>query len=86
MQKEKFMEATPPHTTPRDTTNHPPQKQIRPLVMNVRDAAAYLNVSPSTLNKWRVQGIGPAFIRVNKLRKYRLADLEAYVQKQMEAR
>lgn len=59
---------------------------IKALVMNDVDAAAYLGMSPSTLRKWRTTGRGPAYIRCGRLKKYRLADLEAWLEKQVVAR
>lgn len=59
---------------------------IQALVMNDVDAAAHLGMSPNTLRKWRTTGRGPAYIRCGRLKKYRLADLEAYIEKQMVAR
>ncbi len=59
---------------------------IKALVMNDVDAAAYLGMSPNTLRKWRTTSRGPAYICCGRLKKYRLADLEAYVEKQKVSR
>jgi excisionase family DNA binding protein len=44
------------------------------------DAAAYLGALPvRTLERWRYAGTGPAFVRVGKHVRYRLADLDAWI-------
>jgi predicted DNA-binding transcriptional regulator AlpA len=35
--------------------------------------------SPSTLRRWRSEGIGPKFIRDGRMVYYRVSDLEAYI-------
>lgn len=35
----------------------------RPLVLTPAQAAALLNVRPTTLKSWRAKGIGPAFVK-----------------------
>ena len=35
----------------------------RPLVLTPAQAAALLNVRPSTLKSWRAKGIGPTFVK-----------------------
>lgn len=43
------------------------------------EAANYLNVSTSTLAKWRLRGVGPAFRKVGpKLVRYDYVDLDAF--------
>jgi uncharacterized protein YjcR len=59
---------------------------IQSLVMNDVDAATYLGMSPNTLRKWRTKGTGPVYICCGRLKKYRLADLEAYLENQKVAR
>lgn len=49
-------------------------------LLNVREAAAFLHLSPNALNWYRSQRRGPAYIRVGpKLIRYRVADLRAYM-------
>jgi hypothetical protein len=45
---------------------------------NTRWAAAYLNLAPSTLNKARVFGTGPAFFRLGRAIRYRREDLDKW--------
>lgn len=44
------------------------------------EAAAFLQVKPSTLQQWRWSGRGPLFVKVGRLVRYRRADLEAFMQ------
>ena len=46
-------------------------------------AAAYLGLKAATLNKWRVFGDGPPFIKVGHLVRYRKADLDAFLQSRL---
>jgi hypothetical protein len=43
------------------------------------EAAEYLGLKTATLNKWRVFGDGPPFIKVGRLIQYRKIDLDAYL-------
>lgn len=42
-------------------------------------AADFLNVSPRTLQTWRLRGGGPAFVKMGKSVRYRAADLDEFV-------
>ncbi len=42
------------------------------------DAAAYLGLSPATLEKWRVQGGGPPFERLGRSVRYKVTALDAW--------
>jgi len=43
------------------------------------EAADYLGLKSATLNKWRCHGEGPPFIKVGRLVRYRLVDLDAFL-------
>lgn len=49
-------------------------------LLTVEEAAKRLRLSTSTLNKWRVSGEGPAFVKLGRRVLYRAADLEAWLQ------
>ena len=49
--------------------------------MTTPEAAAYLELSPRTLNTYRVTGAGPAFYRFGPLARYRRSDLDAWLSK-----
>jgi excisionase family DNA binding protein len=48
-------------------------------LMTVQEAAEILRLSVSTLNKWRVAGGGPRFVRMGARVRYRPSDLNKYV-------
>lgn len=48
--------------------------------LTTAEAARYLNVQPSTLEQWRWNGRGPRFVKIERSCRYRLADLEAYLE------
>jgi len=45
-----------------------------------REAAAWLNLTPATLRRWRSEGVGPVYVRVGAAIRYAPADLAAYLQ------
>jgi Helix-turn-helix domain len=48
-----------------------------------KEAAAFLRVSARTLQRWRVVGFGPPFLRYStRCIRYRLRDLERWQQEQ----
>jgi len=53
---------------------------IRPLVMTEGSAADTLGLSPRTLQRWRVEGRGPAFVKLGKKVGYTEAALRRYVE------
>jgi excisionase family DNA binding protein len=50
-----------------------------PTLLSQRQAAEYLCLSERTLERWRVQGSGPRFVRCGRCVRYREADLEAWI-------
>ncbi len=46
------------------------------------EAARLLRSNPRTLERWRHEGTGPAFVRVGRLIAYRHEDLHAWVERQ----
>ena len=49
------------------------------LLLTQREAASVLRLSERTLERWRVQGIGPRHVRYPHSIRYRQQDLDAYV-------
>ena len=45
---------------------------------NERETALLLGVMPRTLQCWRGEGKGPAFVRLGRAVRYRLGDLRAF--------
>ena len=50
-----------------------------PLLTNV-EAAAFLRLSPRTLDRWRWAQRGPTFKKIGGAVRYRLSDLERFAQ------
>jgi len=48
-------------------------------IMTVQQAAIYLGLAVSTLNKWRCHGGGPAFVKMGRAVRYRVTDLDTYI-------
>jgi hypothetical protein len=48
-------------------------------LLTQREAAVVLRLSERTLERWRVQGIGPRFVRLNNSIRYRQQDLDAHI-------
>lgn len=51
-------------------------------LFNSREAALYLGIAPETLDNWRCQGRGPAFIKTTPSSRgkvlYRISDIAAW--------
>ncbi|MFG1204407.1 helix-turn-helix domain-containing protein [Xanthobacter aminoxidans] len=48
-------------------------------LMSDREAAAFLKMSPVTLNTWRCRGRGPKYVKLGGRVFYRPDDLEAFI-------
>lgn len=51
--------------------------------VDTNGAAPILGVAPSTLNTWRSRGTGPKFHRIGGRIRYFKADLQAWLEEQM---
>ncbi len=49
-------------------------------LINTREAAQMLRLSPSTLHKWRIYGQGPAFVRVGSRVFYEADELRKFIE------
>ncbi len=55
-------------------------------LLKVKEAAAVIGVSASSMNKWRCAGCGPRFHRLGKRRvAYSQADVEAWLNERLHA-
>ncbi len=57
-------------------------------VFGERDAGKYLGgerhpVSERTLQRWRLEGVGPKFLKLGRLVRYRQSDLDRWVDAQL---
>jgi len=50
-----------------------------PLVVTERIAARMLSVSIAALRRWRRENRGPRFVRLSRCVRYRVQDLEEYI-------
>jgi excisionase family DNA binding protein len=55
-------------------------------LLTQQQLAAELQVSLRTLERWRQEGNGPAFIRVGRAPRYRRADIDAWLDQQRKTR
>lgn len=67
-------------TTPSTAINSP----VRQLLNN-DEAADMLGISRRTLPIWRVQGRGPRFVKIGRLVRYELAELNAWIESNTHA-
>lgn len=51
-------------------------------LLTVADVAAYLGVPVATVYQWNSRGLGPKRYRVGKHVRYRMDDLDAWVEEQ----
>ena len=49
------------------------------VMLTTAQAARYLSLAVSTLNKWRCHGGGPKFLKLGRAVRYRQSDLETFV-------
>ena len=61
-------------------SNQAPQQLASPSLLNTDAAGAYLNVQAQTLEAWRYRGDGPRYVKIGRLVKYRLSDLDAFIE------
>jgi predicted DNA-binding transcriptional regulator AlpA len=57
--------------------NHPTARLI-----DERAAAEFLNINPRTLQAWRCRGGGPQFVKVGRLVRYAVSDLDRWLGEQ----
>ena len=48
-------------------------------LLSQREAATLLHLSERTLERFRVSGAGPKFVRLGRSIRYRLTDIEAFI-------
>lgn len=51
-----------------------------PDYLDTENAAAFLGVRPGTMEIWRCNGEGPAFLKVGRVVRYKRADLIAWLE------
>ena len=48
-------------------------------LLTTEEAAQYLTVSRRTLERWRTEGGGPAYVKLGGCIRYRVSDLDEYI-------
>ena len=59
------------------------EERLGAVLLTVDQAAVYLGLARSTLNKWRCQGEGPSFVKLGRAVRYRTVDLEGFLERNM---
>lgn len=49
--------------------------------LNTKEAADFLDLKQNTLEVWRTLGKGPKFLKIGRAVRYRVQDLEEYIDK-----
>lgn len=55
------------------------RRVVQPQYLNTEEAAAYLGISPITLEKWRTLRIGPAYTSLPRCTRYAVKDLDEFM-------
>ncbi len=57
-----------------------------PKLIDTTTAAKLCGLSVSTLNRWRVQGVGPEFLKLVGAIRYRIDDVEEWLEANRQTR
>ena len=57
-----------------------PVSALNPDLLTNEEAADLLGIKPNTLEIWRTKGKGPKFVKMGAAVRYRLADLNAWME------
>jgi excisionase family DNA binding protein len=60
-----------------------PANDLARTAYTTPEAAAYLGLAVSTLNKWRCYGSGPKFLKLGRSVRYRRSELDQFVETRM---
>lgn len=52
---------------------------VMPGIVDTKQAAEYLGLSPVTLTQWRTEDRGPRYVKLERAVRYRLSDLDEWV-------
>ena len=58
-------------------------QSIQSNLLTREQAAQFLSLKKSTLEAWAVRGGGPAYIKMGKAVRYRMGDLESFIESRM---
>jgi excisionase family DNA binding protein len=71
-----------PATARENPAGRPPWGQMTEELLTQQQLADELQVSVRTLERWRQEGTGPAFVRVGRSPRYRRSDIDAWLERQ----
>lgn len=54
-------------------------------LLTTEDVAALLTVKPQSVRRWRTRGYGPPVLKVGGAVRYRVEDVEAWLERQTES-
>jgi hypothetical protein len=57
----------------------PIETPAQPVLFSDVDLSRHLGVSVACLRKWRIRGMGPRWIKLGALVRYRLVDVDTYL-------
>lgn len=61
------------------------QSSPAPALVNETMAALHLDISPRTLQAWRIRGEGPAFVKLGRSVRYDRAELDRFIAERTQA-
>ncbi len=73
-----------PVTMAKNPGTKPPVPLAKPRLLSSEDVAEYLGVPLGTVYRWRSRGEGPAGYRVGRHVRYKLADLEHWLERRRD--
>ncbi|WP_417455909.1 helix-turn-helix transcriptional regulator [Kordiimonas sp.] len=66
-------------STPTNQASEGQNREVGTDMLTTHEAARLLGLAPSTLNKWRLYGLGPRFVKLGRAVRYRRPDVDAYL-------
>ena len=66
-----------------DTSHPTARRTVSRVALTTREAATYLGLATSTLNKWRCDGGGPHFLKLGRAVRYHQDDLDRFLEARM---
>lgn len=54
-------------------------------LLDTTAAASYCGVSARSFDTWRCRGVGPVFVKVGRCVRYRVSDLDAYIEARLRS-
>lgn len=73
------MQTVPATVSPPATDQTTKAIALISALLTTPEAATFLNIKPSTLEQQRWNGTGPKFVKIGRNCRYRLSDLQEYV-------